>query len=89
MVSDDTYSQEMEEKYRNLVEKWRHNEQMYTKVSNSFKFEFLPRLANEREELKNKIDEFRDEQNSVTKDAGQISQVTTVITNYTKNDGKS
>ena len=64
---------EMEEKYRQMVEKWRHNDNIYTKVSHNFKFEFLPRLAAEREDLKSKIDKFRNEQECFSEEANEIS----------------
>ncbi|XP_075242102.1 uncharacterized protein LOC142336984 isoform X2 [Convolutriloba macropyga] len=65
---------EMESKYKEMVDKWKHNENVYRTVSHNFKFDFLPRLAAERDELKAKIDKYKDEEEDIGKQIEDISQ---------------
>ena len=45
---------------------------VYRTVSHNFKFDFLPRLAAERDELKAKIDKYKDEEEDIGKQIEDI-----------------
>ncbi|XP_063727316.1 uncharacterized protein LOC134854888 [Symsagittifera roscoffensis] len=74
---------DMEAKYREMIDKWKHNENVYRTVSHNFKFDFLPRLAAERDELKQKIDRFKGEEEEV---GGEIEAISGDIVRIEQNN---
>ena len=64
---------ELEARHKEMLERWRYNERVYTTVSHNFKFEFLPRLERERAAHEDRMEDHRLTQKDI---AARTTQVT-------------